>query len=78
MHNKEFRLGIYYLPSNVTTQDYIQVRELQNGIESVIGSFERYDYVVEAKLKGDSFLNLVLKDTSLNAAVQDTFLIDLE
>ncbi len=76
--NKNFKIAIYYLPSNATSQDYIQVRKIENGVESVIESFERYDYLVETEFKGDSLLSLVLKDTSLNANRQDTFSISLK
>lgn len=76
--NRNFKVGIYYLPSNATSQDYIQVRKIEDGVENVIENFERYDYVVKTELKGDSVLSLVLKDTSLNATKPDTFLIDLK
>jgi hypothetical protein len=76
--NKNFRIGIFYLPSNATSQDYIQVRKIGNGVENVIESFERYDFIVETELKGDSLLSLILKDTSRNVIEQDTFLINLK
>lgn len=75
--SRNFKVGIYYLPSNATSQDYIQVRKIENGVENVIENFERYDCVVKSELQGDSILSLVLKDTSLNATNPDTFLIDL-
>lgn len=76
--NKNFKIGVFYLPSNATSQDYIQVRKIENGVENVIGNFERYDFVVKSELIGDSLLSLVLKDTSMNAVKQDTFLITLK
>ena len=76
--NRNFKVGIYYLPSNATSQDYIQVRKIEDGVENVIENFERYDYVVRTELKGDSVLSLVLKDTRLNVTKPDTFLIDLK
>lgn len=76
--NRNFEIGIYYLPSNATSLDYIQVRKIEDGVENVIENFKRYDCVVKTELKGDSVLSLVLKDTSLNAIKPDTFLIDLK
>ena len=76
--NKNFKIDIYYLPSNATSQDYIQVRNIEDGVENVIENFERYDCVVKIELKGDSILSLVLKDTSLNATKADTFLLILD
>jgi len=76
--NRNFELAIYYLPSNATSQDYIQVRKIENGVENVIESFERYDNVVKSELEGDSLLCLILKDKSINAVKQDTFLIKLK
>ena len=58
MPNRNFKIGIYYLPSNATSQDYIQVRKIEDGVENVIENFERYDCVVKIELKGDSILSL--------------------
>lgn len=75
--NQDFKVGVFYLPSNATSQDFIQVRKIQNDVGNVIGNFERYDFVVESELTGDSLLRIVLKDTSLNTVKPDTFLINL-
>lgn len=75
--NQDFKVGVFYLPSNTTSQDYIQVRKIENGVGNVIENFERYDFVLELELTGDSLLMLVLKDTSLNTVKPDTFLVNL-
>ena len=76
--NKNFKIGIYYLPSNATSQDYIQVRKIENDVEHVIENFEKYNFVVKSDLMGDSVLSLILKDSIMNVVKQDTFFIKLK
>jgi hypothetical protein len=76
--SKKIDIGIYYLSSNTSSEEYIQVRKIENNIESVIQNFKRYDSVVKSELKGDSLICLVLKDTDMKIVKQDTFLIPLK
>lgn len=61
--NKNYLLKIYYVPSNATTQSYIQVRKVENGKEEVIGSFERYNFVDTYKVINETTFMIVVRDT---------------
>ena len=74
---KALRLVFFYLPANATSQNYIQVRKIENGIENVIWNFERYDFVANTELIGDSLFLLVLKDTSNGTTRLDTVWVNL-
>ncbi len=58
--NKNYTVKIYYLPPNATSQSFIQVRKIDEGIESVLANYENYDSLVKAQLVGDSLLMLEL------------------
>lgn len=68
---------IYYVPSNATSQSYIQVRSIRGDSEYVLKSFERYNYVNDYALVNDT-LRLVLSDTISYDQTADTLLIDLK
>jgi len=74
--NKNCKISIIYIPSNVTSQNYIQVRKIEDDIEIVLENFERYDKLVWSELQGDSLLRLVLKNTK--TIKQDTVIITLD
>jgi len=75
---KDNKIGIYYIPSNATSQDYIQIRKLGEGQDEIIKNFERFDFVVNSELIDDSLLRVVLKDTSAYIVNQDTFIVNIK
>lgn len=65
----KYKIGVFYLPSNASSQSYIQIRRLENG--EVLQNYERYNFVNDYKLFNDT-LRLVLSDTSFVKRKTDT------
>ena len=61
--NKEYKLKIYYIPSNASSQSYIQIRKIENRVEEVLVSYERFNYLKNYELTKDSII-LFVSDTS--------------
>jgi hypothetical protein len=61
--NKNYSLKVYYIPSNATTESYIQVRKMENNVEEILKSYERFSYLNNYKIIGDT-LSLSISDTS--------------
>lgn len=77
-YKDKINIDLYYIPSNATSCDYIQVRikEMESEKDTTI-SFERYNYIVNSRLN-DTLLELVLKDTSIYHIIRkDTFIINI-
>lgn len=73
----KYKLAIYYIPSNTSHQDYIQIRKIYSDRTFyVVQSFERYQI-----LKKYTFLNnqlhMVLSDTTSYRPRQDTIVVDI-
>jgi len=62
--NKKYLLKVYYIPSNATTESYIQVRKMENNVEEVLKSYERFNYLNSYKTIGGDTLSLSISDTS--------------
>lgn len=62
--NKNYLLKVYYIPSNASSQSYIQVRKIENGIEEVLESYERYNYLESFEIMENDTINLIISDTS--------------
>jgi len=62
--NKKYFLRIYYIPSNASSQSYIQVRKIENGVEEVLESYERYNYLKRYSIIGQDTLSLLISDTT--------------
>lgn len=62
--NKNYSLRIYFIPSNASSQSYIQVRKFENNIEEVLQSYERFNYLNEYEILGKDTLKLFISDTS--------------
>jgi hypothetical protein len=63
--SKSSQINLYHIPSNATSQDYIQARKVsENGKEQVIANFERYTTLHDYRVWGDSTLQLILTETS--------------
>lgn len=52
--DKNYTIKVYHIPSNASSQSYIQVRKVQQGTEVVLHNFERYDYLKNYVLSRDS------------------------
>ena len=76
--NKNFKVIIFYLPSNATSDNYIQVsKQVGNSIQ-IIENFKRYNYLENFKLLSDSSLLLIIRDTvSYLGNKPDTVIIKL-
>ncbi len=64
--NKNYTIRLYYVPSNATTQSYIQVRKIESSIEEVLGSYERFNYLDNYSLIGDTLFISVSDTSSVN------------
>jgi hypothetical protein len=72
--SKSYKLGVFHVPSNAVSQCYIQIRQLDSG--DVLQSYERYNYVNDYRLFGDT-LRLTLSDTSFRERCADTIYLKL-
>ena len=61
--NKKYFLRIYYIPSNASSQSYIQVKKIENGVEEVLESYERHNYLKRYSI-GQDTLSLLISDTT--------------
>jgi hypothetical protein len=76
---KTSTFGIYYIPSNATQQEYIQVRKVFSKRDfKVLNSFERYQILTSYKLMDNDSLQFVLSDTASYRPRQDTLKVKIE
>ncbi len=61
--NKDYTIRLYYVPSNATTQSYIQVRKIESNIEEVLKSYERFNHLESYSLNRDTLI-ITVSDTS--------------
>jgi len=61
--NKNYKITVFYLPSNATVQSAIQVRKKFVDYEEVIATYERYNSMDTCGLINDNTFMLVLRDT---------------
>lgn len=73
---KEYKLNLYYVPGNATTQSCIQIRQITKTNEYVLKSYERYNYLVSNSIH-EGYLRLVLNDTSVINKKPDTVSLKL-
>lgn len=73
---RDYKIGIYYMPANATTQSNIQVRKLLNGQEEILESFERYNFLESTDIRNDTLM-IRVKDTSRNHVKAKSFFIKL-
>jgi hypothetical protein len=54
----------FYLPSNATSQDYVQIRKRENttGNESIVGNYERFQGIEKYRQLNGSLLEIILLD----------------
>ncbi|ASZ14361.1 hypothetical protein KTO58_02075 [Chitinophaga pendula] len=77
---KDYRVGIYYISGNATTQNCIQVMSFLNGDKkAVLKNYMRYNMLDSYKLINDTSLMLVVRDTISYLGNQpDTFFLSLK
>ncbi len=68
---KPYTLKVYLLPSNATSQSYIQVRKIESKVEEVLASYERYNYLNSYSLS-DGEVSFIVSDTSIAHSRADT------
>lgn len=61
--NKNYKIAVFYLPSNATVQSAIQVRKKYVNYEEVIATYERYNSMDTCELINDDTFLLVIRDT---------------
>ncbi|MDX2072692.1 MAG: hypothetical protein SFV55_29930 [Haliscomenobacter sp.] len=54
--DKDYILKIYHIPSNATSQSYIQIRKIENGIEDVLENYERFNHLENYALARDTLV----------------------
>jgi hypothetical protein len=68
---KPYTLIVYLLPSNATSQSYIQVRKIECNVEEVLASYERYNCLKNYTLS-DGEVSFIVIDTSIAHSRADT------
>lgn len=77
--DKNYSLKIYYIPSNASSNSFIQVRKFENNVEEVIENYERYNSMDNCSLLNDTTLQLVIRDTiSVLGNSPDTVLLTIK
>jgi len=52
--NKNYTIKIYHIPSNASSQSYIQIRKSENGVEEVLQNYDRYDHINGYSIRKDT------------------------
>ncbi|MDR1877786.1 MAG: hypothetical protein LBQ84_09205 [Flavobacteriaceae bacterium] len=63
--DKNYIIRIYHIPSNASSQSYIQIRKIENGVEEVLESYEQFDHLNSYSLKKDTLV-LTISDLALS------------
>lgn len=63
--NKNYTLKIYHIPSNASSQSYIQIRKIEDGVEEVLESYERFNHLDSYSLEKDTLV-LTISDLVLS------------
>ncbi|MFY7888846.1 MAG: hypothetical protein ACOVOW_08055 [Spirosomataceae bacterium] len=73
-------MTVFYLPSNATSQDYVQIRKRDKitGNESIVGNYERFQGIEKYRQLNGSFLEIILLDTASYPPRKDTVQIAIE
>lgn len=72
--NKDYNIQLYLIPSNASSQNYIQVRKIKHNVVDVIANYERYNQV-DGYSVSDTLLQLILRENAHRKA--DTLSIEL-
>jgi hypothetical protein len=76
MVKKPYYIEIFYIPSNATSLDYIQVVQIMNKHENILANYEKYNSVVSHVILNDT-LQLILNNTNLLENKNDTLFLKL-
>lgn len=63
--DKNYTIKIYHIPSNTSSQSYIQIRKIEDGVEEVLESYERFDHLDSYSLEKDTLV-LTISDLALS------------
>lgn len=66
--NKNYILKIYHIPPNATSQSYIQIRRIENGVEDVLENYERFNHLDYYAIEKDTLI-LQISDSDRGKAV---------
>lgn len=66
--NKNYILKICHIPSNATSQSYIQIRKIENGVEDVLKNYERFNHLDYYAIEKDTLI-LQISDSDTSQAV---------
>ena len=72
--NKNYTIKIYHIPSNASSQSYIQIRKSENGVEEVLQNYDRYDHINGYSIIKDT-LKLKLGNSILSKQGEKIFLL---
>lgn len=54
--NKDYFIRIYHIPSNASSQSYIQVRKMKDNTEEILESYEQFDHLDNYSIKDDTLI----------------------
>lgn len=74
--NKDYVLKAYFIPSNATSQAFIQIRKVEAGVEEVIANYQRYNRL-DGYFYQDDTISFILNDSSLVKSKADTIVFNL-
>ncbi len=78
LDSKEYNLNFYYIPSNATSQSYVQLRKkYKNGKEVIFGNYERYQGIGNCEIMNDTIVMITLLDTMSYVSRQDSIFVNL-
>lgn len=63
--DRSYTIKIYHIPSNASSQSYIQIRKIENGVEKVLESYERFDHLDSYSLEKDTLV-LTISELALS------------
>ena len=71
--NKNYTIKIYHIPSNASSQSYIQIRKSENGVEEVLQNYDRYDWLLYKKgdfeIKIRRFYSIQTRRKNISASI---------
>ncbi len=63
--DKKYNIKIYHIPSNASSQSYIQIRKIEDGVEEVLESYERFDHLDSYSIERDTLI-IKISDLALS------------
>lgn len=63
--DKNYTIKIYHIPSNASSQSYIQIRKIEDGVEEVLESYERFDHLDSYSIERDTLI-ITISDLALS------------